>query len=122
MYLGWMSTTTHTPLHLPPGMDVKSYVHDSPEGDSMNSWLNALRWTDDAIQEIVLGFRDRGLENETLFVMYYLFLIWLTKSRRPRIPLHRNETYPGRKSPQRSFPNSIHYLQSWHQESWQEKG
>lgn len=70
MYLGWMSTTTHTPLHLPPDMDVKSYVHDSPEGDSMNSWLNAVRWTDDAIKEIILGFRERGLENETLFVMY----------------------------------------------------
>jgi len=89
LYLGWMSTTTHTPLRLPPTMDVKSYVHDSSEGDSMNRWLNAVRWTDDAIKEIILGFRDRGLENETLFVMYCSLYVRLMKSWRPWIPVYR---------------------------------
>jgi phosphoglycerol transferase MdoB-like AlkP superfamily enzyme len=36
----------------------------------MDSWLNAVRWTDDTVQDIILGFRERGLEDETLFLMY----------------------------------------------------
>jgi phosphoglycerol transferase MdoB-like AlkP superfamily enzyme len=36
----------------------------------VDTWLNAVRWTDDTIKEIILGFRERGLENETLFLMY----------------------------------------------------
>jgi phosphoglycerol transferase MdoB-like AlkP superfamily enzyme len=36
----------------------------------MDSWLNAVKWTDDIVQDIILGFRERGLEDETLFLMY----------------------------------------------------
>lgn len=35
-----------------------------------DSWLNAVRWSDDNVRDIILGFRERGLENETLFMMY----------------------------------------------------
>lgn len=71
MYLGWMSTTTHTPFRIPPEWKGrKSYVHDHGEWDSVDNWMNAVRWTDDKVKEIILGFRERGLENETLFLMY----------------------------------------------------
>ena len=36
----------------------------------LDAWLNALKWTDDTVKDIILGFRERGLENETLFLMY----------------------------------------------------
>ena len=38
----------------------------------MDSWLNALKWTDDIVKDLILGFRERGLENETLFIMYLI--------------------------------------------------
>jgi hypothetical protein len=74
MYLGWMSTTTHTPFLLSPEWrrkNFRSYVRDKSEWSSTNKWLNAVRWTDDAIKELILGFRERGLEDETLFLMYH---------------------------------------------------
>jgi phosphoglycerol transferase MdoB-like AlkP superfamily enzyme len=72
MYLGWMSTTTHTPFLLPPEWskdNLRSYVHDESEWGSVDKWLNAVRWTDDMIKELILGFRERGLEDETVFLM-----------------------------------------------------
>src|SRR5579862_684593 len=81
LYLGWMTSTTHYPLILPEewaSQNYRSYLKKS--GDSslwynrehlpMDSWLNAVRWTDDIVRDIILGFRARGLEDETLFVMY----------------------------------------------------
>jgi Sulfatase len=73
LFLGWMSTTTHTPFVISPEWIEKSYQHftqDDAEWGSMDAWLNAVRWTDDKVKEIILGFRERGLENETLFLMY----------------------------------------------------
>jgi phosphoglycerol transferase MdoB-like AlkP superfamily enzyme len=82
MYLSWQDSTTHTPLILPPKWaetNYRSYL--KKEGDSsqwtnrehlpLDSWLNAVRWTDDTVKEIILGFRERGLEDETLFFMYH---------------------------------------------------
>jgi phosphoglycerol transferase MdoB-like AlkP superfamily enzyme len=74
MYLGWMSTTTHTPFRIAPEWEgQKSYVEDWAHWDSVDNWLNAVRWTDDKVKEIILGFRERGLEDETLFLMYVPF-------------------------------------------------
>lgn len=73
LYLGWMSTTTHTPFRISPEWLERSYqpfIKDDEGWGSMNAWLNAVRWTDDKVKEIILGFRERGLENETLFLMY----------------------------------------------------
>lgn len=73
MYLGWMTTTTHMPFKINPewlGRNYQPFVVDDDEWISMDKWLNAVRWTDDKIKEIILGFRERGIENETLFVMY----------------------------------------------------
>jgi len=75
MYLGWMSTTTHTPFRIPSEWNGrKSYVWTNGEWDSVDNWMNAVRWTDDKVKEIILGFRERGLENETLFLMYFTLL------------------------------------------------
>jgi len=73
MYLGWMTTTTHMPFKINPewlGRNYQPFVVDDDEWISMDKWLNAVRWTDDKIKEIILGFRERGIENETLFIMY----------------------------------------------------
>jgi phosphoglycerol transferase MdoB-like AlkP superfamily enzyme len=71
MYIGWMDSTTHTPFLLPPTWkNNKTYFHDDGIWASLNGWLNAVRWTDDIVKDIILGFRERGLEDETLFIMY----------------------------------------------------
>jgi len=73
MYLGWMTTTTHMPFKINPdwlGRNYQPFVIDDDEWISMDKWLNAVRWTDDKLKEIIFGFRERGIENETLFVMY----------------------------------------------------
>jgi phosphoglycerol transferase MdoB-like AlkP superfamily enzyme len=69
MYIGWMDSTTHTPFLLPPFWKNKTYYHDDDSWASINGWLNAVRWTDDIVKDIILGFRERGLEDETLFIM-----------------------------------------------------
>lgn len=72
MYLGWMSTTTHTPFNILSDWLEENYqpfVNDDREWESTNKYLNAIRWSDDKVREIILGFRERGLEDETLFLM-----------------------------------------------------
>ena len=59
---------------------MKSYLDKGANSEMWNmrehlpfdSWLNAVRWSDDNVKDIILGFRERGLENETLFMMYLL--------------------------------------------------
>jgi phosphoglycerol transferase MdoB-like AlkP superfamily enzyme len=72
MFIGWMTTTTHCPFIIPhewAKANNRSYVVDDARWHSVDTYLNAVRWTDDKIKEIILGFRERGLENETLFIM-----------------------------------------------------
>ena len=69
MFISWMTTTTHCPFTLPTNASSRSYVIDDDRWHSVDAYLNAIRWTDDKIKEIVLGFRERGLEKETLFLM-----------------------------------------------------
>ena len=86
MYLSWKTSATHTPLILPPSWEDENHRDYLEKGDDselwynreylpIDSWLNAVRWTDDKVKEIILGFRERGLEDETLFVMYIFHLI-----------------------------------------------
>lgn len=73
MFLAWLTTTTHNPFSVPPEwaeMNHRAYVKDDRIYDSVDRYLNAVRWTDDKVKEIILGFRERGLEDETLFLMY----------------------------------------------------
>lgn len=72
LLLGWMSSTTHTPFTINPKWkdeNFKDYIKGETSWDTVNGYLNAVRWSDDKVQEIILGFRERGLENETLFIM-----------------------------------------------------
>ena len=54
----------------------------------MDSWLNAVRWTDDIVRDIILGFRERGLEQETLFVMYSLVRLFKANSDTATMEVH----------------------------------
>jgi phosphoglycerol transferase MdoB-like AlkP superfamily enzyme len=80
LYASWKTTTSHTPLIFPPKWkeeNLKSYLDKGTNSEMWNmrehlpfdSWLNAVRWSDDNVKDIILGFRERGLENETLFMM-----------------------------------------------------
>lgn len=77
MYLSWKTSTTHAPVLLPPEWEEEHYHNYVEKSDSMDqrkydpidTWLNGVRWTDDIVKELILGFRERGLENETLFLM-----------------------------------------------------
>ena len=80
MYLSYKTSTTHTPLIFPPGWEEENYRDYVEKGEDrglwhlrehlpIDRWLNAVRWTDDTVRNIILGFRERGLEDETLFVM-----------------------------------------------------
>jgi hypothetical protein len=73
MYLSWMSSTTHTPFLFTDEWlheHYQPFVRDRNKWGSTDKWLNAVRWTDDKVKEIILGFRERGLEDDTLFLMY----------------------------------------------------
>jgi hypothetical protein len=88
-YVSWMDSTTHYPFILPPAwkeknhktyFDIESFSPAAEVGHTfdpitINTWLNTLKWTDDHVKDIILGFRERGLENETLFVMYKLHFL-----------------------------------------------
>jgi phosphoglycerol transferase MdoB-like AlkP superfamily enzyme len=78
MYLSWKTSTTHTPIILPPEWEQKKYLEKGNNWELWNqrehlpvdSWLNGVRWTDDTVRKLILGFRERGLEDDTLFMMY----------------------------------------------------
>jgi hypothetical protein len=84
MYISWKDSTTHFPFTLSTQWEknnLKTYFENEMVSGSsgvglsfdpitLNSWINGLKWTDDIIRDIILGFRERGLEDETLFIMY----------------------------------------------------
>ena len=73
MYLSWMTSTTHNPFLVAPEWEreySQKYINDDRCYDSVDRYINAVRWSDDKVKEIILGFRERGLEDETLFLMY----------------------------------------------------
>jgi phosphoglycerol transferase MdoB-like AlkP superfamily enzyme len=68
-----MSQVTHLWLPLNPAwekLNYQAFTQDKPDTQSTDLYLNGIRETDDLVRDIILGFRKRGLENETLFVMY----------------------------------------------------
>jgi len=81
MYLSYKTSTTHTPIIINPAWLETNYHAYLEKGDDwelwydrehlpIDTWLNGVRWSDDLVKQIILGFRERGLEDETLFVMY----------------------------------------------------
>lgn len=76
MYLTWQSQVTHVYLPLNPAWlenNYQPFTIDEPDTQPTDRYLNGLKETDDLVKEIILGFRERGLEDETLFVMYLPF-------------------------------------------------
>jgi phosphoglycerol transferase MdoB-like AlkP superfamily enzyme len=72
MYLTWQSQVTHVYLPLNPAWlenNYQPFTIDQPDTQPIDRYLNGLKETDDLVKEIILGFRERGLEDETLFVM-----------------------------------------------------
>ena len=72
MYLTWQSQVTHVYLPLNPAWlenNYQPFTIDQPDTQPTDRYLNGLKETDDLVKEIILGFRERGLEDETLFVM-----------------------------------------------------
>ena len=77
MYIAWMSQVNHWGLPPNPEWVKKNYQQftqdeTGTDTDTVDAYLNALRETDDNVKAIITGFRERGLENETLFIMYVL--------------------------------------------------
>ena len=73
MYLTWMSQVTHWGLPLNPVWSEKNFqefIQDETDWETINDYLNGIRETDDNVKNIIEGFRQRGLEEETLFIMY----------------------------------------------------
>jgi glucan phosphoethanolaminetransferase (alkaline phosphatase superfamily) len=72
MFLSWASQVTHAYLPLNPVWSDSKFLNftvDREFRQPTNHYLNGLRETDDLVKEIIFGFRDRGMENDTLFVM-----------------------------------------------------
>ena len=97
MYIAWMSQVNHWGLPLNPQWEKENYqrfIQDETAPDTIDTYLNSIRETDDNVKAIITGFRKRGLEDETLFIMYFLFNIFLIKSRGSWIPPYRQNANP----------------------------
>ena len=62
---GILTTSTHFPFLLPEGEEYREYVTN----DLANKYLNTIRMTDAFLRDIIEGFKERGVFNETMFVM-----------------------------------------------------
>ncbi|MEM8557000.1 MAG: LTA synthase family protein [Bacteroidota bacterium] len=64
-FLSILTLTAHHPYDTPPDFPLRSFVRDA----ELNAYYNAIRYTDVYLREVVALFRDRGLLDETLFVV-----------------------------------------------------
>ncbi|MEM6784151.1 MAG: LTA synthase family protein [Bacteroidota bacterium] len=64
-FLSILTLTAHHPYDTPPDFPLRSYVRD----DELNAYYNAIRYTDGYLRDVFALFRDRGLLDETLFVI-----------------------------------------------------
>lgn len=62
---GILTTSTHFPFPLPEGENYRGYV----DNELVNKYLNSIRMTDAFLRDLIGGFEERGLANETVFVM-----------------------------------------------------
>jgi len=62
---GILTTSTHFPFPLPEGEEYERYV----DNELVNKYLNTIRKTDEFLRKVVHGFRDRGVLDETMFVL-----------------------------------------------------
>ncbi|MEO0742112.1 MAG: sulfatase [Bacteroidota bacterium] len=64
-FLSLLTLSAHHPYDTPPDFPLRRYVRD----DELNAYYNAIRYTDVYLREVFALFRDRGLLDETLFVI-----------------------------------------------------
>ena len=62
---GILTASTHFPFELPESEEYRDYVTN----DIVNRYLNSIRLTDLFLRDIMEGFKERGVFNETMFVM-----------------------------------------------------
>jgi Sulfatase len=62
---GILTTSTHYPFPLPEGEEYREYITN----EIANQYLNSIRMTDGFLRNIIEGFKERGVFNETMFVM-----------------------------------------------------
>jgi hypothetical protein len=62
---GILTTSTHFPFPLPNGEEYRKYITN----ELVNKYLNSIRKTDDFLREMMAGFEERGVFNETMFVL-----------------------------------------------------
>ena len=62
---GILTTSTHFPFPLPEGEEYEKYI----DNELVNKYLNSIRKTDEFLREMMMGFRRRGVLDETMFVL-----------------------------------------------------
>lgn len=65
-FLTYLTLSTHHHYGTPPGFAIKDY---GTGNQWLNRYLNAARYTDGFIKEVVEGFRKRGLIGKTVFII-----------------------------------------------------
>lgn len=65
LFAGVLTTSTHYPFPVPEEGYTLEYVTD----EVVNNYLNSIRRTDRLLMDIVGGFEERGVLNETMFVI-----------------------------------------------------
>jgi len=64
-FLAYHTLTSHHEYKTPPNFPMQTYSRTSSEH---NQYLNALRYTDDFLEELFRGFRERGMMKNTIFM------------------------------------------------------
>lgn len=79
LFLSHLTSSTHHPWRLPRSFQSEQYTGEqgSVDHDSMNSYLNTVRYVDDWLGEILNLLDEAGIANSTLVVIVgdqYVFL------------------------------------------------
>ena len=64
-FLSYLTLTAHHDYTVPRGFETKKYVDD----EEVNKYLNTLAYTDRFVEQVVEGFKKRGLLEKTLFIL-----------------------------------------------------
>ncbi len=65
-FLAYLTLTAHHPYTTPPAFERRPFA---PHDERLNEYLNALHYTDGFLADLFRGFEERGLLDETLFVL-----------------------------------------------------
>ena len=65
-FLAYLTLVAHHPYALPATFEQRDYGVDD---ETLNDYLNAVRYTDDVVRRLFEGFEARGLIDSTLFII-----------------------------------------------------